>query len=158
RAILSFFTYSSYFTKPSPSRSTLFPYTTLFRSNITDNKTVLSHPLLDGNPDAKILITYNWHENAVYNNHPTGVMYDGSNWVVFNEDLSPMPEGAAFNVYVINNKAATFVHNADVGNIFDDMTIINHPLLNNNPYAMIYITKNHKGTYNTSPIGAWYTG
>jgi len=126
--------------------------------NITDNKTVLSHPLLDGNPDAKILITYNWHENAVYNNHPTGVMYDGSNWVVFNEDLSPMPEGAAFNVYVINNKAATFVHNADVGNIFDDMTIINHPLLNNNPYAMIYITKNHKGTYNTSPIGAWYTG
>jgi hypothetical protein len=126
--------------------------------NITDNKTVLSHPLLDGNPDAKILITSNWNENFVYNNSPTGVMYDGSNWVIFNEDMSPMPEGAAFNIYVLNNKPASFVHNADAGNISDDITIIDHPLLNNNPYAMIYVTKNYQGTYDTCAIGVWYTG
>ncbi len=53
-----------------------------------------------GDPNARLLVTQVMSGTAVYNPHPIGVYYAGL-WRVFNEDLAPMPEGAIFNVAVI---------------------------------------------------------
>jgi hypothetical protein len=56
-------------------------------------------------PGAEVSVTQNWNPgggNGVYNDHPVGVLYDEDvgRWLVYNEDDSRMPEGAAFNVAV----------------------------------------------------------
>ena len=37
---------------------------------------------------------------GLYHNHAIGVYYYGSRWAIFNQDMAPMPPGAAFNVWV----------------------------------------------------------
>ena len=72
-------------------------------SNIVSKWTVIDNPSLNGNPNAIFFITQNWNPpggGGIYNNSPTGVWYDGSNWAIFNQNGDPMPEGAAFNIYL----------------------------------------------------------
>ena len=60
-------------------------------------------PSAGADPRARLLVTQRWSEDApVYNPHPIGVYFTGSEWRVFNEDLAAMPSGALFNVSVIN--------------------------------------------------------
>jgi hypothetical protein len=43
-----------------------------------------------------LLITANWNpggSGGVYNDHPVGVYYTGSQWAIFNQDLKPIPAG-----------------------------------------------------------------
>jgi len=73
--------------------------------NTVGNATYLDNPLTNGEPDAEVSVTQNWNPgggNGVYNDHPVGVQYDEDvqKWLVYNEDDSRMPEGAAFNVVV----------------------------------------------------------
>jgi hypothetical protein len=73
--------------------------------NTVGDATYLDDPLTNGEPDAEVSVTQNWNPGGgvgVYNGHPVGVRYDGDagQWVVYNEDDAPMPEGAAFNVAV----------------------------------------------------------
>ena len=75
------------------------------QENTAGNATYLDDPLTNGRPDAEVSVTQNWNPGGgvgVYNGHPVGVLYDGDagQWVVYNEDDAPMPEGAAFNVAV----------------------------------------------------------
>jgi hypothetical protein len=75
------------------------------QENTAGNATYLDDPLTNGRPDAEVSVTQNWNPGGgvgVYNGHPVGVRYDGDagQWVVYNEDGAPMPEGAAFNVAV----------------------------------------------------------
>lgn len=68
-------------------------------ANITGNTTKLDYP----NPAATdfVLVTPNWTAGAVYNNHPIGVYFTSGKWAIFNQDLTAMPVGTAFNVMVI---------------------------------------------------------
>jgi hypothetical protein len=75
------------------------------QENTVGNATYLDDPLTNGEPDAEVSVTQNWNPgggNGVYNDHPVGVLYDEDvgKWLVYNEDDSRMPEGAAFNVAV----------------------------------------------------------
>jgi hypothetical protein len=134
-------------------------------ANISSNWTVIDNPMLNGNPDAIFFITQNWNPSGgsgVYNNSPTGVWYDGSNWAIFNQDIAPMPEGADFNVF-IHSGSDDFVHTATVANISSNWTVIDNPVLNGNPDAIFFITQNWNpsggsGVYNNSPTGVWYDG
>ena len=73
--------------------------------NTVGNATYLDDPLTNGKAEADVSVTPNWNPgggNGVYNDHPVGVLYDEDvgKWLVYNEDDSRMPEGAAFNVAV----------------------------------------------------------
>jgi len=81
--------------------------------NITSNWTIIDHPDLNGNSDARILFSQRY--NGVDNNHPTGVWYTGSRWAIYNEDIAAMPVGAAFNVYIADDSPVA-VHIADSSN------------------------------------------
>ena len=59
----------------------------------------VSHPLLDGNPSAIVIVTY--AQPGVTNPHPVGVSYANGFWRIFNADTASMPAGAKFNVLVI---------------------------------------------------------
>jgi hypothetical protein len=72
-----------------------------------------------------------------------------------------MPTGAAFNVLVATADEDTFVHAATVANITGNWTTIDHPLTNENPNAIVFVTQNWNpggtsGKYNDHPIGVWY--
>src|SRR5690606_11362551 len=72
--------------------------------DVAANATFLDHPRLNGNPDAIVFVTQNWHPGGgllgVYNDHAIGVWYheDREQWGIFNQDLAVMPLGASFNV------------------------------------------------------------
>jgi V8-like Glu-specific endopeptidase len=74
-------------------------------SNTVSNWTYLTNPNIDGQPNAKVLVTHSWNpggQSGTFNNHPIGVWFDASvgQWAIFNEDLAPMPTTIAFNVWV----------------------------------------------------------
>lgn len=72
-------------------------------SNVTGRSTVLDNPNINGISNATVFVTHNWNppgHGGAYLNHPTGVWYDGSHWLIANQDGAAMPTGICFNVMV----------------------------------------------------------
>jgi hypothetical protein len=72
--------------------------------NITDNYTLVDHPLCNGDANAILMVTPNYNPGGAggtYNNHPIGVFYVTGKWAIFNQDLVAMADQSAFNVLVI---------------------------------------------------------
>jgi len=116
-------------------------------STITDNWTTIDHPLTNDNPNAIVLVTQNKSPGGVEGppfDHPIGVWYYSSvgKWAVFNQDLANMPEDAAFNVLIPATDSSAFVHTATVANISGSHTYFDHPLTNDNPNAILFVTQN----------------
>ena len=72
-------------------------------ANILNNWTFIDHPELNNRPGAIFFVTQ--LREGVYNDAPVGVLYDNFSglWAIFNEDASPMPANAKFNVYLANS-------------------------------------------------------
>lgn len=145
------------------TQSTVFQHTAR-PSNILGNWTILSNPDLDGKPNARILVTQIIIDTAgyTYNNREVGVWYNGSKWAIFNQNLEVMVDGASFNVLVLKEDNS-ILHTAVAGTIQGSTTQIDHPALNNNPSAIIYITQNFNpgggsGVYNTQRVSTYYNG
>ena len=76
--------------------------------NISANSTYLDNPQTNDEPNVILYVTQNWNpggDTGTYNDHPIGVWYDSSTqrWAIFNQDREAMPEGAAFNVAVLED-------------------------------------------------------
>jgi hypothetical protein len=138
-------------------------------ANTISNYTIIDNPLTNNNPNAIVLVTPNWNPNGIggtYNNQPIGVFYSirDSKWAIFNQDyLTNMPVDAAFNVLIPTAGTAAFVHTATAENINNNWTIIDNPLTNNNPSAIVLVTPNWNpggigDTYDDHSIGVWYDG
>lgn len=86
------------FVKVSGSNKTAFKHTTA-ASNIFGNTTILNY----ANPSADdiLIITHNYSPTNTYLNKATGVFFNGTDWAIYNEDLSAMPVSIVFNVLVI---------------------------------------------------------
>lgn len=145
------------------SKATVFQHTAR-PSNITSNWTIITNPATDGKPNARLLVTQILIDTAgnTYNNHEIGVWYDGSKWGIFNQDIAAMPNGASFNVMVLDENNS-FIQIATSDNIQGSTTKIDHPYLNNNPNALIYVTQNWNpgggsGVYNIKKISTYYNG
>jgi hypothetical protein len=129
--------------------------------------TYIDHPLTNGNPSAIVLVTHNYNPGGVggtYNDHPVGVRYDGTmdKWAIFNQDYSGMVDGTDFNVLIPPTGRDVFVHTATVANTFFNYTLIDHPITNNNPNAILLVTHNlnpggASSTHNAHSIGVWYS-
>ena len=145
--------------------------------NIIDNSTYIDHPLTTGNPDAVLLVTQvrDPGSDAVDNARPIGVWYDanrGGEWAIFNQDLAPMPEGATFNVVVSEEPSeasgaaggvdgSVFVHRAAPDNTVEGSTYVDHPLVDEDPDAVLSVTPNWNpggggGIYDNHPVGVRY--
>ncbi len=119
--------------------------------NITRNVTQLDHPKLNGNPNARPLITQRWE--GVYNDHPIGIYYSSDGiWRIFNQDLAAMPENAKFNV-ILDDRATLVEAAAPVGN----WTAIDHASTNNHPDRVVLVSQHWAGFYNRHDVGVWYS-
>ncbi len=111
-----------------------------------DNWTLIDHPMTNGDPDAAILVTQNWNpdgeEPGTYNDSPVGVWYFASEgkWAVFNQNVSDMPIGAGFNIQVLSQGTDMTTHVSAGGNTIQNTTMMDHPLTNENPDALVLVT------------------
>lgn len=89
-----------------PVDSSTFVHTAT-ASNTFGDYTTIDHAETNLHPDAIVLVTQNWNPSGgigVYNAHHIGVFYDSyiGQWAIFNQDTSTMPDGASFNVTVLD--------------------------------------------------------
>jgi hypothetical protein len=131
--------------------------------NISADASFIDHPDLNGNPNAKILVSHNWNppsSGGVYNDNNTGLFYsNGQNkWSVYNENASPMIEGSSYNIYIGENDVV--LHIADLANQATNpvYSVINHPDLNGNPNAKIVLSTyfNPNSLRNDHTYAVWY--
>jgi hypothetical protein len=129
--------------------------------------TNIDSPLTNGHPNAILLVTQNYNPGNVggsSDDHPIGVLCTSGKWVIFNQDFVAMPLGASFNVLVPNPDTSVFVHKATAANILLHSTIIDYPLTNSNPNAIIFVTQNFdpgnvgENVGDNRPIGVFYDG
>jgi hypothetical protein len=71
-------------------------------ANIFDNRTVLDHPLLNGNPNARLQIMRTKNDVGGFNASPLGIWYNsaGGNWQIIYENQFPMAPGERFFVCI----------------------------------------------------------
>jgi PKD repeat protein len=121
---------------------------TLTPSSVSGNYAYLNHASLNGNPNARLLVTQNF---AAYNNFPIGVWYNGSNWVVFNQNGGVMPSTVKFNV-VIDDKIFVATATSPVSNYGD----FSNAATDSQADALIFATQYWTAVNNGSEIGVWY--
>lgn len=76
------------------------------QANMQNGATLIDNALINHNPHAIILVTQLWNPgggNGVYNSHSVGVAFDGKHWEIVNEDQTPIPQGASFNVVIVQH-------------------------------------------------------
>jgi hypothetical protein len=132
---------------------------------------------LNGRPEAILHVIPNTgtDRSGVDAGGEIGIWYDGARgqWAIFHQDLSPMVEGAVFNVIVMRPgedrivtpninflRTASFVHRTNVLNTRSvAASYLDHPSTNNRPRAAIVVTPNwtQVPVYNPHPIGVWYS-
>jgi len=145
------------------AQNPMFVHTTT-AGNSSGNVTYIDHPDLNGDPDARIVVSHNWNPSdgtGVYNDQATGVWYDSGpeQWTIFNEDLSNITPDSSYNVYITPN-VTNITHIATLANqgVFDSYSVVNHPLLNGNPdaYAVLTTYWNPNSVYNDTNYAFWY--
>lgn len=101
--------------------------------------------------------------NIPLDTHQVGVWYDSAagKWAVFNEDLSAMPLGVAFDVYTQQHyDASAFLWTATSASTSGYITLINNAALDGNPSAQLVVTQvwssNSPAGFNPNAIGVWY--
>lgn len=84
-------------------------------------------------------------------------------WAVFNQDLVEIPDATRFNVLLPGHSSVNWVHEAEPGNSFGNVTLLDHPATTGKPNAVVFATQNATplglvGMTNDASIGVWYTG
>jgi len=73
-------------------------------ANISSNYTVIDHPSLNNNLDAKFVFTHNWGSSGESSNvvldKTLSVWYTGTNWAIYTEDQTNMPQNILFDIVV----------------------------------------------------------
>jgi hypothetical protein len=136
-------------------------------ANINGQITYIDHPDLNGNPNAGIVFSHVWNPDGtafgIYNNNIDGLWYNSGlgKWAIFNEDLSPMVEGASFFVYIASDPSQVVTHIASVANenpVSDAFTVLDTGVFGTGigPYAVMSNYWNPNSVYNPFNYGFYY--
>jgi hypothetical protein len=127
---------------------------------------LIDNPLTNNNTRASIEVTQLWQ--GTYNPHEVGIYYNQfyRQWAVFNEDQTPIPAGAVFNLTMASSPPwNSYVHQATSANTNGYITYIDNPLFNDQGPStgrFVEVTQvyNPSGTcgcvLNNHTIGVWY--
>lgn len=136
-------------------------------ANTSGRRTYISHPLIDGRPEAVFFVTHHWNppgQAGVYNDHSIGVVYvglSGQRWAITNRDGAAMPIGAAFTVWIPRagtTGSFSFRHTTTAANTFANRTRIDHPAMNGNPGLYVNVTPVFESEEPDAEFGTWYEG
>lgn len=126
-------------------------------ANSTLNYSYIDHPLLNNNPSAIFFVSKTW-DNMVYETAHVGIWYSTSagKWTVYNEDgTTALALNSTYNVLIPKSGTTRYTHSASLNSYITDL---DHPLLNNNPNAVILIDHVWTGQYLNCELGVWYDG
>lgn len=126
--------------------------------NVSGRRMVINHPLLNGNPGARLFIAHLINPPGLtpaHWNHPLVTIYDVNlrQWVIANADGAQMPAGLGFNVR-IDASASQYVQLPSPNKFVE----INDPVANDNPYATIAVSMTGGLAGNAHPIAVTYNG
>jgi sortase A len=133
--------------------------------NSRGDYTYLSDPSIDGDPNAVVLVTPISDQGStgdgIYD-HNVGVWYEpqAQQWAIFNQDRAAVPADTTFQV-IVPGGPERLVHRAESGNMDENSTYLDDPVLNGKPGAILSVTQNWNpggggGTYNDHPVGVRY--
>lgn len=108
----------------------------------------------EGLADWIVLVTQNWNpppSTGVYNNAAITLRYESDRWRIRNIGPDPIPENAAFNVYLQPPSPNAFQLPVGGRSSFVD---IDHPLLNGEPCAIVVVTP----VFDNAPHDLVYAG
>jgi hypothetical protein len=134
--------------------------------NTSGSYTVLSNPLLDAHMDALILFSHSfdpWNMLFSYDTNELGA-YNGSvtdRWTIFHYGGAAMQSNLAYNVVIPPGDSIYFAHTAAPGNTADNATELDNAIINGDPWALIFVSKNRVPGVNIwvdnpHPIGVYY--
>lgn len=127
-------------------------------ANSAYDYTNINNPATNNNPNALLFITPDWNPGGtggVYDTHYPGVWYNPTTyeWSIFHEDVNPIPNQAAFNVYVVN-PSSTALSEVVPSNGGLCSNYQNWPQLCTDAETIIILTPNwNLQVYNNHPIG-----
>jgi hypothetical protein len=131
-------------------------------ANMVGNWTVLNDMRINGNPNAVIVVTQEYDAGdtcgCVINNHSIGVLYLGNVWVIMNEDNTPIPLGAQFNV-ALPELGNGWTTSPMTGSSSTDF--LNDSRINGLPNLLLFATPVYNPwkcgcVYDTHPTGVYY--
>jgi hypothetical protein len=108
-----------------------------------------------------IVLAIHYYTPGNFNNHGLGVWYNGSQWLIFNEDQASMATGESF--FVVDQPAASIDTIAQVtgSNQDGDSVILNDSAFNGNPSKLLFVmpnwTYNSNHVYDNAQMGVWYS-
>ncbi|HXW33300.1 MAG TPA: hypothetical protein VEJ87_01895 [Acidimicrobiales bacterium] len=154
--------------RPEVTEASHFVYTA--GAAETDGDLVyIDNTATNGKPDALLFVTPQYTPDGlcgcVAEPYALGVSYFPSpydEWVVFREDLDDLPVGESFDVLAVpSTSASAFVQTATSSNVTGNATLIDSPLTNHKPDAVIQVTQDFSpggfgGTVNPHTVGVVY--
>jgi hypothetical protein len=117
----------------------------------TSHVTVIDHPSLNNNPNARLMVTQRWE--GVYNNNPIGVYYTGNRWAIYNQNFAAMPRNAKFNI-LVDDEIFTVTASSPTLNYY----FFSNYKTDYRPNALVFTTQYWTGVYNAHEVGVWYSG
>ncbi len=136
---------------------------TIASSTITpvSNYLEFDYPGITGNPQAFLGVQTYWNPNEVVNNTMYGFEYATDTWYIYDETFTGIPQGAAFFVLVSGIGVQNARHISTAGNISVSATFVDHPLLNNQPDAIFFVSHIYGSDGASvdvkSPLGVFYS-
>lgn len=114
-----------------PGTSTTRFTHTATTANIFGNYTQLDHPDLNNNQDATLLFLHYYGVGGagtfVHLDAQLGTFYDGTNWNIYTENITPMLEGVAFDIVIAPNTTLGVSNNT----VQDNTRLYPNPALDN---------------------------
>lgn len=135
-------------------------------STNSSNWTEFSSPLTNTNTNAVVFYTHNWNAGGDPSGtavvpYPLGIWYTSSErWSLFNQDFSiPFVPDTYFNIMAQGLGGNVFLHTSQPSNISADATIIDNPLTNNQPNAILFVAANWDASsvYHNHSLGVYYS-
>ncbi|TLN09838.1 hypothetical protein FDZ74_11340, partial [bacterium] len=150
-----------------PAQNSVFFTHTATAANISGDLTLIDNAYLNNNPGALVFAIPAYNPGGVggmYYPHNIGVYYQSAlqKWGIYNEDDVNIVENSKFFVYVSHpSYDVAFKHITTAASTSGNYTVLDHPLLNNNPNAVINVTHEYPtgvlGQYLDQVLGAWYS-
>lgn len=148
-----------------PAQNSVFFTHTATAANTLFDLTLINNAYLNNNPNALVFAIPAYNPGGgtgSYYNHHVGTYYDVSNakWGIYNEDLTAVTADSKFFVYVSQPAYdVAFKHITTAASTIANYTVLDHPLLNNNPNAVINVTHEYHGDSErlNQALGVWYS-
>lgn len=111
------------------------------------------------------LVTHNFNPGGgagIYQTSPVTIGREGDFWLLGNDDATPFKKNTNWNIFLPGPDFNSWAHITTVDNVNSHATLIDHPDLNNNPNALIFISKMYSpdggdGKMNNKTVGVFYS-